>query len=122
MRAGHEQVLDLVAHAEVVLIPVTVLGELEGAFQLGARSRENRVTLADFLAEPFVSVVFTSTEVARRYGQIYAGLRRAGTPIPANNIWIAAATIDCGGQLLTFDTHFALVKSLDSIILPAEGR
>jgi predicted nucleic acid-binding protein len=119
MRAGHEEVLDFVAHAEIVLLPVTVLGELEGAFQLGARSRENRVTLASFLEEPFVSVLFTTFEVARRYGQLYAVLRRAGTPVPANDIWIAAATVDCGGRLLTFDTHFALVESLDSIILPA---
>ena len=57
MRTGHEGVLDRIAAAEVVLIPVTVLGELEAAFELGSRVRENSVVLAEFLGEPFVSTL-----------------------------------------------------------------
>ena len=83
-------------------MPATVLGELEAGFLLGQRTRENRVALSEFLEEPFVSVLPTTPEVARRYGEIFARLRKAGTPIPVNDIWIAAATVDCGGHLLTF--------------------
>jgi tRNA(fMet)-specific endonuclease VapC len=117
MRAGHGEVLDLIAGAEVVLVPVTVLGELEAGFELGRRPRENRMTLASFLAESFVSVIPTTTEVARRYGRLFARLRRAATPIPVNDIWIAAATVDCGGRLITFDSDFARVEGLDCIVL-----
>ncbi len=69
MRIGHAQVLDLVAAAEIVLLPFVVIGELEAAFELGSRATENRVTLAEFLAEPFVSVLEMTREVAHRYGQ-----------------------------------------------------
>ena len=112
LRSGHREVLDYVAAAEIIFFPVTALGELEAGFQLGGRVRENRVALADFLAEPFVSVAPTSAEVALRYGEVFSQLKRAGTPIPTNNIWIAATTIDCGGQLLTFDRHFTKVPGL----------
>jgi hypothetical protein len=49
--------------------------------------------------------------VARRYGRLFADLRRAGTPIPINDIWIAATTLDCGGHLLTFDGDFKVIAS-----------
>lgn len=117
MRAAHEDVIRLIANAEAVLIPVTVLGELEGAFELSRRAHENRVVLADFLAEPFVSVLPATVDVARRYGLIYARLRRAGTPVPVNDIWIAAATMDVGGRLLTFDQHFGKIEGLDYLLL-----
>ncbi len=117
MRAAHDGVLDMIAAAEIVLIPVTVVGELEAGFELGSRARENRAVLADFLAEPFVSVLPTTPEVARRYGQIFAALRRAGTPITINDIWIAAATIDCGGHLVTFDRDFGQISPFDCSIL-----
>jgi tRNA(fMet)-specific endonuclease VapC len=117
LRAGDERVHDLIAAAEVVLVPVTVLGELSGAFELGSRTRENRVTLAEFLSEPFVSVVAVSATVARQYGRVYAALRRAGTPIPVNDMWIAAAAIDQGACLLTFDRNFSRVAGLDHLLL-----
>lgn len=117
MRSGHDAVLDLVAAAEIVILPVTVLGELEAGFELGSRQRENRTTLAEFLAEPFVSVRQVTPDTARRYGEVFAQLRRAGRPIPVNDIWIAAATLDCAGHLLTFDEHFESVPALAVTVL-----
>lgn len=116
-RARHEETLETIAEADVVLLPVTVLGELSGGFELGQRRRENWQALSDFLDEPFVSVLPTTSEVAEQYGRIYATLRRAGTPIPANDMWIAAATIDSGGQLMTFDRDFRVVPGLRARIL-----
>jgi tRNA(fMet)-specific endonuclease VapC len=120
-RAGDSRVHDLLAAAEVVLMPATVLGELYGAFEFGSRTKENRVTLAEFLAEPFVKVVATTADVARQYGRVYAALRKAGQPIPANDMWIAAATIDQGACLLTFDRDFEHVHGLDRMILEGES-
>jgi tRNA(fMet)-specific endonuclease VapC len=116
-RAGHPTVLDLLATADVVMLPVTVLGELEAGFAMGRRALENRTMLARFLGEPFVVTLPSTAEVARRYGQVFAKLRQAGTPIPTNDIWIAAATIDAGAQLLTFDSHFQQVQGLDCTLL-----
>jgi tRNA(fMet)-specific endonuclease VapC len=117
LRGGHQAVLDLVAAAQIVIVPVTVLGELEAGFELGGRQRENRATLADFLAEPFVTVGSPSADTARRYGELFAHLRRAGTPVPINDIWIAAICLDCGGHLLTFDRHFERFPSLPATVL-----
>ena len=116
-RTGDTRVRDLIAEAESVMLPTPVLGELHGAFELGSRTRENRVALGDFLAEPFVHVIPVSETVARHYGRVFAGLRRAGTPVPANDIWIAACAIDQGACLLTFDHDFEHVSGLDHIVL-----
>lgn len=118
-RHGHDLVLDCVAAAGVVLLPTIVLGELEAGFELGTRQKENRVALREFLDEPFVATVPITAAIARRYGQVFAGLRRAGTPIPVNDIWIAATVLDRGAHLLTFDDDFRYVASLDCTILEA---
>lgn len=121
-RGGHPDVLDALAHAERVLIPATVLGELEAAFEQGTRAGDNRRALEDFLEEPFVDLLPIAAAVARQYGRVFAALRRAGTPIPVNDIWIAAATIDCGGTLLTFDRDFDRITGLDRVTLNAPPR
>lgn len=117
LRAGDQRVHDLVAEAEIVLVPVVVLGELQGAFELGSRARENRVALSEFLDETFVAVVPVSPSVARHYGRVYAALRRAGTPVPVNDMWIAACALDQGGCLVTFDQDFERIAGLDRIVL-----
>lgn len=105
------------AAAGTVVLPVTVLGELEAAFELGRRGRENRRMLAELLDEEFVSVWPATASVARHYGQLFAQLKRAGTPVPVNDVWIAAVTIDCSGELLTFDTDYGRIPGLNVVIL-----
>ena len=119
LRAGHVQVLDHVAGAALVVMPVTVLGELEAGFELGRRAQENRRTLAEFLDEPFTSVMEVTAATVRHYARIFAGLRRAGTPIPINDVWIAAATMECNGHLLTFDGDYRRIAHLDHTLLEA---
>lgn len=116
-RANHAEVVDRIASADSVLVPTVVLGELEAGFRLGTRAAENRVTLTRFLDEPWVAVLPVTADVARRYGQLFAELRRAGTPIPVNDIWIAACTLDAGASLLTFDRDFERVERLDRTVL-----
>jgi tRNA(fMet)-specific endonuclease VapC len=120
-RAGDERVLDLIAAAEMVFLPTIVLGELEAGFSLGRRELENRTLLAEFLAEPFVAILQVTSTVARHYGRLFASLRRAGTPIPINDVWIAATTLDCGGHLLTFDGDYKNVAALDYTVLTPAG-
>jgi tRNA(fMet)-specific endonuclease VapC len=116
-RGGHRKAVDHIARAESVLVPAVVLGELHVGIRLGKRGPENRVSLEEFLEEPFVSVLPVTLGVAERYGQIFSDLRKAGTPIPTNDIWIAASAIEAAGHLLTFDADFARIKRLDSIVL-----
>jgi tRNA(fMet)-specific endonuclease VapC len=120
LRTGHKGVLDRVAAATTVLMPVIVVGELEAAFAAGTRTQENRASLEEFLAEAFVSVVPVTRSVARRYGALFGVLRRAGTPIPVNDIWIAAIAIEQHGALLTFDRDFARVPELSVVVLATD--
>lgn len=120
LRAGVRRIIDLVARAEVVYLPTIVLGELEAGFELGRRAAENRVALREFLAENFAAVLPVTPDVARVYGGIFAELRRAGTPLPVNDIWIAACTIDAGGHLVTFDRDFDRIGRLDRTVLDPE--
>ena len=116
-RRGHSAVVDLLATAERVFVSTVTLGELEAGFILGSRADENRNVLRDFLSEPFVTVVPTDQQVARRYGALFAALRRAGTPIPTNDIWIAAAALQVGAELITFDGDFDRIAGLDARVL-----
>jgi predicted nucleic acid-binding protein len=118
-RRGHPAALDTMARADRIVMPVTVLGELEAAFELGSRARENRRSLDDFLGEAFVDVVDATPATARHYGRVFARLKRAGTPLPVNDIWIAAATLAAGATLLTFDHDFERIDGLDVIVLAA---
>ena len=116
-RFGHTHVLDYLARSDAVFVPVIVIGELEAAFEQGKRARANRVALEDFLQEPFVTILPVTRTVARHYGRVFAALRVAGTPLPVNDVWIGATTLDCGGTLLTFDTDFTRIEGLHPIVL-----
>ncbi len=118
MCRGDDEVLDWIASAGAVVMSVIVIGELEAGFAMGDRARANRVALADFLAEPFVHEFPASRSTARHYGEVFCRLKSAGTPLPVNDIWIAAATLDCGGHLLTLDRDFARIDNLSSTVLP----
>ena len=100
-------------------MPVTVLGELEAGFEMGRRAEENRRVLAEFLDEPFAGVLDVTATTVRYYARIFSSLRRAGTPIPVNDVWIAAATMECNGHLLTFDRDYRRIADLDHTLLEA---
>ena len=117
VRSGHIEVTEWVVLARVVVVPVTVLGELDAGFELGRRAPENRRVLAEFLDEPFVKVLDVTASTVRHYARIFAALRRAGTPIPINDMWIAAATLECNGHLLTFDRDYSRIPNLDHTVL-----
>ena len=49
---------------------------------------------------------------ARRYAVLVNDLRRKGTPIPTNDIWIAATALELGTRLITYDVHFKYIPGL----------
>lgn len=116
-RKGHPAALDLVASAAVITVPVVVIGELEAGFELGRRTAENRLVLTEFLGEPGVEILDATRKTARLYARIFAELRAAGTPIPINDVWIAAASMESGGHLLTFDRDFDRIPDLEHTLL-----
>src|SRR5215510_10916620 len=116
-RGNHAKVVDRIAAADLVYLPTIVIGELEAAFRLGRRTADNRAKLEEFMHEDFVRILPVTREVARRYGELFVELRAAGTPVPVNDIWIAATTMDAGAELVTFDSDFDRIARLERTIL-----
>lgn len=112
LKRGHSIVADLVRDAEDIYVSSIVAGELLSGFRYGSRFEENLRSLEEFLASPWVSLIPVTLATAHRFGQISASLRRRGTPIPSNDIWIAAHGFECSAELISFDSHFAAVENL----------
>lgn len=116
-KRGHEPVVELIDRAEWIGVPAIVLGELWMGFGLGSRAKRNERELRAFLGNPVVEVLPVDAEVARLFGAIASGLRRRGTPLPTNDIWIAATSARAEATLLTYDQHFRRVEITASLIL-----
>jgi predicted nucleic acid-binding protein len=112
LMGGHVPLTQLLESCEEVLLPATVLGELHAGFELGSRRETNRRQLGEFLALPGVETIPVTTDIAERYGILISQLTRQGTPISTNDIWIAAAALETGSRLVTYDSHFRHVPGL----------
>ncbi|MCD4722893.1 MAG: type II toxin-antitoxin system VapC family toxin [Desulfobacula sp.] len=103
---GDKEIIELLENSDELLIPVVVLGELYAGFHIGSRLKENLKELDLFLNMPGVYTVKIDREIADRYGMLIKILKEQGTPIPTNDVWIAATALEKGTKLATFDTHF----------------
>lgn len=112
LKRGHREVAEIVRESSELAFSVIVIGELMFGFQNGSRYRRNLKDLEAFLANDRVTVLPVSLTTADRFGRIAAALRKAGTPIPTNDIWIAAHAYESGAELITFDGHFSAVSGL----------
>ncbi len=117
LKRGHARVGELLDRAEWVGVPSIVLGELHAGFEQGAHKDRNEAELDEFLEQAVVEEIRIDHEVARNFGGIVGALRRRGTPLPTNDIWIAAACARVGATLLTFDSHFREIPRIAATIL-----
>lgn len=111
-KRGDAAAVDALAHASWVGVPVIVLAELHVGFALGRRAAANEKELREFLAQPVVEVVTVGEEEARAWSEIVVALRRAGTPLPSNDLWIAAIAACAGAPVLTYDEHFERIHRI----------
>ncbi len=112
LKRDHDGVAELVRDSTELAFSMIVVGELLFGFRNGDRYQKNLKELDDFLANDRVTVLAVSRTTADRFGRIAAGLRKAGTPIPTNDIWIAAHAFESGAELVTFDDHFGAIDGL----------
>jgi tRNA(fMet)-specific endonuclease VapC len=120
-KRGDPTVRDVLDQAEWVGMPSVVVGELLTGFLAGARAARNESELREFLGSPVVQLVVIDEAIARVYAEIVNALRQAGTPLPTNDIWIAAATARVGATLVTFDAHFDAVDRVGVMLLQSGG-
>ena len=96
--------------AEPLFLSLTALGELYKGVLKSADPAGNRSQLDTFLQT--VAVLHPDTATAVHYAQIAVDLEKKGTPIPENDIWIAAVALECSMPLATRDAHFQKVDGL----------
>jgi len=100
------EVVAQVEQADEVFLPFVVLAELRGGFAAGNRARKNEEALARFLNKPNIKTLFADEQTVEHYAILWNQLRQQGTPIPANDLWIAALVVQHGLTLYARDAHF----------------
>jgi len=106
------ETVEIIVRAELLLFSPVVLGELMFGFRAGTRFKENMDDLNRFLEHEAVKLVHIGKITSDRYSRITAQLKQRGTPIPTNDIWIAAQSMEHGAELITSDQHFERINGL----------
>jgi tRNA(fMet)-specific endonuclease VapC len=105
-------VVDTLEQAERVYVPFVVLAELRAGFAVGKRGLDNERTLRRFLMEDGVHLIFADDTTTHHYASVYRQLRAQGTPIPTNDMWIAALVLQHNLVLYARDDHFDRLPQL----------
>lgn len=102
-----------VGQAEVLTVPSVVLGE----YRFGMSGSRLRSELESKLGrlQRLAGVLVVDAETAIHYAKIRRELKDGGTPIPENDLWIAALVRQHGDELLSNDAHFDQVNKLTRI-------
>ena len=101
---------------EVLLVPVVAYAEVVAGTESGTKRTKATIdALSMLMSTPNTRLLPVSEATVRYYSKTYNFLRKNGTPIPTNDIWIAASTLEAGGVLFTHDKHFLKIPMLDTI-------
>lgn len=103
---GVDDTVALLEEADAIMLPFVVLGELRAGFAHGRRQAENERTLRRFLLTEGVRVLFADDQTTHHYTSVFRQLRTQGTPIPTNDMWLAALVLQHNLALHARDRHF----------------
>ena len=103
---GNKAIARMLESAKQIIVPAIVCGEIDAGTQ-GTTKREQlaRETFAAFLEMEQVVVLPVTRKSGAFYARVLSFLKSTGTPIPTNDIWIAASVLETGGLLITDDKH-----------------
>lgn len=109
---GDNHVVERLREIDQIGISTISIGELFSGFKGGSREEMNKEELNLFLDSPRVIIHPVDVETADFYASILNNLKTAGTPVPTNDIWIAACVFQHGYKLFTKDRHFDFIPGL----------
>ncbi len=110
---GDEKLLNAVENEHDLALPTIVLGEyLYGIHQSRLRATYQAWIKANL---SFFAILPVVLETAQRYSEIRHELKAAGTPIPTNDLWIAALARQHRMPLVTRDRHFRAIRGLNIV-------
>jgi tRNA(fMet)-specific endonuclease VapC len=106
-------VLGVLANAKQLALPVVVIGE----YRYGIARSRHYARYRSLLDGLIVDVLVLNIEEAttHHYADIQLELRRAGTPIPTNDLWIAALSRQHALPLLSRDRHFDAISGIERL-------
>jgi tRNA(fMet)-specific endonuclease VapC len=108
-------VVAVVEQAEAVFLPFVVVAELRAGFAVGKRGAENERILQRFILKPGVGVLLADDQTTHFYAAAYRQVRQQGSPIPTNDLWIAALVLQHGLVLCARDRHFDHLPQLTRV-------
>ena len=109
---GVGETVALLEGAEAVVLPFVVIGELRAGFAHGRRQAENERVLRSFLFKDGVRALFADDQTTHHYASVFRQLRKQGTPIPTNDMWLAALVLQHNLALHARDKHFDRLPQL----------
>lgn len=109
---GNSEIKLSIQQADEIFLNSVILGELLAGFIMGKSEKKNRTILEEFLSSPRVKVVAIDEETSERYAVIVNHLRKEGTPIPTNDLWISASAMQHGLKVVTTDSHYLKVQQI----------
>lgn len=109
---GDTELAKRLGTCEEVCIPLIVLAEIKAGFYGGTQRHRNESLLQRLLTKATVGVLLPGRETAEHYARLFVQLKHAGTPIPDNDLWIAALALENDLLLITRDQHFQRVPQL----------
>ncbi|MGA7686109.1 MAG: type II toxin-antitoxin system VapC family toxin [Terriglobales bacterium] len=112
---GDTAVLETIEVANQVWLPFVVLGELRAGFAVGSQGPRNESVLRRFLLKAGVGVLYADEQTTHHYANVYRQLRKQGTPIPTNDMWIAALVLQHSLSLCDRDAHFDALPQLPRV-------
>ncbi|MFO0840248.1 MAG: type II toxin-antitoxin system VapC family toxin [Phycisphaerae bacterium] len=112
---GLREAIEVFAHAAAIHVPFIVLAELRVGFRVGSRNAQNERRLAQFMSRPGVGPLWPDEATTHIYADLFAHLRRAGTPIPLPDVWIASLCVQHGLPIYSRDAHFDRIPRLARI-------
>lgn len=112
---GESSVEEILERAIEINVPLIVLGELRAGFLGGTRRAENEKYLVRFLNSPRVRILNPDEDTSHHYAQLYLQLKRQGTPMPTNDLWIAALAFQHQLILFARDKHFDFLPQIPRI-------
>lgn len=112
---GEAKIVETLELADEVWLPFIAIGELRAGFAVGTQGPQNEAALRRFLLKPGVDVLYADEQTTHHYATIYRQLRKQGTPIPTNDMWIAALVLQHSLALCARDAHFDSLPQLTRV-------
>lgn len=113
---GDGKIGEVISRYERILVPTVVVGEYKAGIEPETASGRIQLDALDnFLDSPFVRVMAITEEVSDTYARVFRVLKANGTPIPQNDLWIAACAVVAGSAVFSLDNHFSFVPLLECV-------